>query len=154
MKLYLVQHGDALSKEADPDRPLSEKGRADVRHVAEFLAGQITVARVLHSGKTRARQTAEILAAAAAPGQEIATVPGIDPLDPVEPIAQQAQNWNEDSLIAGHQPFMGRLVARLVTGSEESAVVTYQPGSVTCLERDDSGNWTVAWMLRPELFAS
>ena len=30
MKLYLVQHGDALTKESDPDRPLSDRGRADV----------------------------------------------------------------------------------------------------------------------------
>ena len=36
IKLYLVQHGEALPKEDDPARPLSEKGQADVRRLAAF----------------------------------------------------------------------------------------------------------------------
>ena len=30
MRLYLVQHGEAVAKEVDPDRPLSEHGREDI----------------------------------------------------------------------------------------------------------------------------
>ncbi len=37
MKLYLVQHGKALSKEADPQRPLSEEGIREVKKMAEFI---------------------------------------------------------------------------------------------------------------------
>ena len=78
MFLYLVQHGEALTKEADPDRPLSEAGRANVEHLAGFLAGRsLRVARVLHSGKTRARQTAEILAAALAPDAPVEAGDGL-----------------------------------------------------------------------------
>ena len=63
MRLYLVQHGEALPKQVDPERPLSERGRSDVARVADFLKGAgIRVTRVAHSGKTRARQTAELLA--------------------------------------------------------------------------------------------
>ena len=62
MKLYLVQHGDALAKDIDADRPLSEKGQSDVKRIASFLAGRMEVSRVMHSGKTRAQQTAELLA--------------------------------------------------------------------------------------------
>jgi phosphohistidine phosphatase len=57
MKLYLVQHGDALPKDIDPDRPLSNVGHAEVGLLAELLAGHMNISRVLHSGKTRARQT-------------------------------------------------------------------------------------------------
>ena len=153
MRLYLVQHGDSLPKEADPDRSLSEKGRADVTQLAAFLKGRVRAARVIHSGKTRARQTAELLAAAIAPDQKIEVLSGISPMDPTEPVAEQVQHWNEDTLIVGHLPFMGKLVARLVHGAEEPGIVAYQPGSVACLERSDDGRWTVVWMLRPELLS-
>ena len=63
MKLYLVQHGEACAKDVDPDRPLTDAGKADVERLAAFL-GQvgIRVDRVIHSGKLRAVQTAERLA--------------------------------------------------------------------------------------------
>lgn len=38
MKLYLMQHGDALSRDIDPDRPLSDKGRRDVEQIGDFLS--------------------------------------------------------------------------------------------------------------------
>ncbi len=154
MRVYLVQHGDAVSKEVDPDRPLSEKGRLDVGHIADFLRGRVRVARVLHSGKTRARQTAEIIAKAIAAADEIQPIAGIDPLDPTEPIAQQIQQWTNDTSVVGHLPFMGKLATRLVTGMEEPLVVDYQPGTVLALERSTDVRWTIAWMLRPELFAN
>ena len=37
MKLYLMQHGDALQKDVDPDRPLSPRGRRDIEKIAAFL---------------------------------------------------------------------------------------------------------------------
>lgn len=68
MKLYLVQHGEALPKEVNSDRSLSDQGRQDAERLARFLAGRgVRVSRVWHSGRTRARQTAELLAAAVAP---------------------------------------------------------------------------------------
>lgn len=62
MFVYLGQHGEAEREEVDPARPLTEKGRNDVRKVALFTAGaHVRVERIFHSGKLRARQTAEIL---------------------------------------------------------------------------------------------
>ena len=50
MRLYLVQHGDALSKQTDPQRPLSEAGRRHVAAMGNLLAGAgIRPARVIHS---------------------------------------------------------------------------------------------------------
>ncbi len=152
MRLFLVQHGDAVSKAVDPDRPLSDGGRQDVERLAAFLAGRgIGAARVLHSGKTRARQTAEILAAAAAPGIRIEAAPGLDPNDPTAPMAEAVSGWASDTLVVGHLPFMDRLVARLVGGPETGGVTGFRPGSLVCLEPADAGTWTIAWMIRPEL---
>src|ERR671919_59444 len=61
VRLYLVQHGEAKSEAEDPDRPLTDRGADQVRQVATLAgaAGLVMVERVVHSGKTRARQTAE-----------------------------------------------------------------------------------------------
>ncbi|MGD8931441.1 MAG: histidine phosphatase family protein, partial [Chromatiales bacterium] len=71
MKLYLMQHGQAMAKEQDPERPLTQQGRQDVDRLGQFLrqAG-VRVVRVIHSGKLRARQSAETLAEVVTPGLE------------------------------------------------------------------------------------
>ncbi len=154
MRVYLVQHGEAQSEAVSAERELTPRGRSDVERVAAFLAATgVRVARVQHSGKTRARQTAELLAARLAPGSAPEALAGLAPNDPVEPIAELLRGSSADTLIAGHQPFMGRLVALLVAGRAEPPVVDYRPGSVACLERDAGNRWTLAWMVRPELLA-
>lgn len=151
MKLYLVQHGDALSKDVNPERPLSDQGRSSVMRLAAFLRGRIQVLHVVHSGKTRAQQTADILAASVAPDHPVESVTGINPNDVTETFAHQLVQSTEDTLVVGHLPFMASLVARLVNGSEDRAVVEYQPGSIVCLELNDAAKWLIQWMIRPEL---
>lgn len=152
MKLYLAQHGDSLPEEVNPERPLSERGWDDVSRLAEFVGGTgIRVRRVYHSGKLRARQTAELLGGQLASVGAIEGACGLNPNDPVEPVADQISRWTEDTLLVGHLPFMGRLVAYLVGGANDRPVAAFQPGSLACLERDAGGRWAVAWMLCPEL---
>ena len=152
MKLYLVQHGEALPRELDSERPLSDQGRQDAERLARFLAGRgVHVSRVWHSGKTRARQTAELLAATVAPGVKAEARAGLAPNDPTEAFAETLASWREDAMVVGHLPFMARLVTHLVTKSDDGRIVAYLPGSLVCLERDEDGAWAIAWMLRPEL---
>jgi phosphohistidine phosphatase len=150
MRLYLVQHGDALSKDADPERPLSESGRRDVARVAAFLkhAG-VSPARVLHSGKARAQQTAAILGEALGAGGAEA-VAGLAPGDDVGAFTAML-GAAEDTLVVGHLPFMARLVGLLVCGDAERTLVSYRPGAVVCLQTDAGGEWSVRWMVPPDL---
>ena len=152
MRLYLVQHGDALPADVDPARPLSTAGRGEVERVAAFMeaAGE-RVEQVWHSGKLRAEQTAEVLAATVAPGVPPEARAGLDPNDPVEPLAAEAVKWTRATMLVGHLPFMARLADRLVTGQEDTGLVAFRPGSVLCLERSDEDHWTIVWMIRPEL---
>ena len=152
MKLYLVQHAEAVPAEDDPDRPLSDKGRTDVRRVASFLARSVRVDRIVHSPKMRARDTAVLLAQVLGPGgvvEEAAS--GLAPNDSVEVAVDLIAGWSADTMVVGHLPFMDRLASRLVAGSEEANVAAFQPGTVACLERADDGGWALAWMVRPEL---
>jgi phosphohistidine phosphatase len=151
MRLYLVQHGQAFPAAEHPDRPLTDAGRREVATVAALLArSQPPVSRIVHSGKPRARQTAEILADHLKPSQPVEAAAGLDPHDPVEPWVATVNGWAEDGLLVGHQPFLGQLVSRLVLG-EERAVVDYQPGTVVCLEPTGAGGWLIVGMLGPAL---
>ena len=152
MKLYLSQHGEAHSKEQDPNRPLTSKGVDDVENVAQFLkqAG-VQVKQIIHSGKLRARQTAEHLAKQLADDIELETTGIINPNDSPETFAWQIGSWQGDTLIVGHLPFMARLVSHLINGEKEPLMVAFQPGSVVCLERINNEHWVINWMIRPGL---
>jgi len=155
MKLYLVQHGEALSSDEDPERPLSPQGQQDVQAMADMLdVAGIRVARVWHSGKLRAGQTAAIIARRVCPRCRTEVIEGIKPKDSTAEFSQDADVWEEDTLVVGHLPFMSRLVSRLVIGDPGRELVSYYPGSVVCLERSGTHRWSVLWMLRPDVFAA
>jgi phosphohistidine phosphatase len=153
MKLYLIQHGEAVSKDVDPDRPLSPRGRKDVEIVASFLKKSgISVSKILHSGKTRARQTAEILVQIILNNGHIEVIDDIAPNDPVESFVETIPTLETNTMIVGHLPFMARLVTSLTADYEDPPLVAYQPGSVVCLEQDDNHSWQIQWMIRPDCF--
>jgi phosphohistidine phosphatase len=155
MKLYLVQHGQAKAKDEDPHRPLTPRGREDVEKVAAFLKPlRLGVRTVRHSGKTRAAQTAEILAAAMAVEEGVVQQDGLAPNDSVAPTAQMLSGMTDDLMIVGHMPFMAKLAATLLTGDEAAGCVAFQQGGVVCLERSGEAAWQVAWMIVPELLGS
>ena len=59
--IVLVHHGEALGPEVDPMRPLSGAGRVATAGLAAEAAGRgVRPELMWHSGKLRARQTAEL----------------------------------------------------------------------------------------------
>jgi phosphohistidine phosphatase len=151
MALYLVQHGKSLSSETDPGQGLSEEGSAQTERMARIaLDLGLLVGGILHSGKTRARQTAEILAAALNPAEGIKEAPGLNPLDDVVPWG--SLDPDARLMLVGHLPFMERLAALLVTGSQEKPVIRFQNSGIVCLDRDEgSAGWMIRWALVPKL---
>ena len=151
MKLYLIQHGKSLSKDIDAGRPLSPEGEKEVKQIAKFLQhARVEVKSILHSGKIRAHQTAEILSEALFCEDSVITIKGINPNDSVEEFAHTLDNFKHDTMIVGHLPFMARMVSFLVTGHEEPPLISYKQGSVVCLEKDENHNWLIQWMVRPD----
>ena len=154
MHLYIARHGLAVPKDEDPNCPLSETGRRDVARMASFLARtRPTISRIIHSGKTRAAQTALIYAETLGPGRLVEeALDGLRPNDPTDPVARAAEEWTDDTMVVSHLPLVGKLVARLVTGNEDESVVHFQTGTVACLKRGDNGDgWTIAWVIGPDL---
>jgi phosphohistidine phosphatase len=152
MKLYLIQHGEATTEEVDPSRPLSAKGRSDVRKIASFLKGAgVHPGLILQSGKTRARQTAEIIAGQLGPDCQVKEREGLGPNDPVKGIISEISGTANDLMVVGHLPFLGKLASLLLTGSESKNVAAFRQGGVVCLQRNEDQSWQVAWMVTPEL---
>ncbi len=152
MALYLVQHGKNLAKETDPEKGISPEGKAEVERIAEVAAGYgVPVARIRHSGKKRARQTAEIFARAFDPEGGVETIEGINPLDDVT-AAAKGLDPSDNTMVVGHLPFMERLAAYLVTGIADRPVFKFQNGGIVCLDRfagDDF--WVIRWTLMPNI---
>ena len=152
MRVYLVQHGEARSKEEDPGRHLTDQGAADAERVAGFLKPlALTAAAVWHSGKPRAQQTADILASALSLREGVVMRQGLAPNDPVDAVADELNEAQDDVMIVGHLPFLCRLASRMVTGSESCNVVAFRNAGVVCLERDDSGEWLIRWIILPQI---
>ena len=152
MQVYLVQHVAAKTEEEDPRRSLTEDGRRTVGRMAEFLAPlQIALQRIEHSEKLRARQTAEILAARLRPAEGTKETAGMAPNDDVEPMRARLATETKDLMLVGHLPYLSRLVARLLGLPADRQVVRFQMGGVVRLDRDETQQWVVRWVLVPEL---
>lgn len=147
-----MRHGQPVSAIENPERPLSNQGKNDIEKIAEFLhkAG-VRIDQALHSGKTRARQTAAIMASRLNPKLKLQESPGLNPLDDVTRIADQIKEANKDLLIAGHMPHLGKLVSLLVVGNQSAPLINFQQGGLVCLEKDDVDSWSVAWALVPDI---
>lgn len=152
MRVYIMQHGEAAPRDVDPDRPLTEQGRRDIESMAETLARSgVRVERVLHSGKTRARQTAELMARRLTGHGEAEPRAQLGPNDPVDALMSELDHGDGELLVVGHMPYVSRLVSALVVGDEQHPVVDYTPGGVVCLDRQATGKRVVVWALRPGL---
>jgi phosphohistidine phosphatase len=151
MKLYLIQHGEALPEEINPERPLSEKGISDVNRTAEFLKRAGTkINTILHSGKIRAQQSAQILADILNPGCSVVERKGLAPNDPIDEIYREILERNDDLMIVGHLPHLAKLTAKLLQSLEDKNVIEFKQGCVLLLERMEN-SWKVKYFINPEL---
>ena len=152
MALFLVQHGKSLPKDKDPQKGLSQEGIEETERIAQVAKGYaVPVSKITHSGKTRARQTAEIFEAALKPLGGIHEDSGLNPLDDVTVFADTIDS-TKDVMLVGHLPFMERLTAYLITGYFEKPVFKFQNSGIVCLDKDSATeSWVIKWTLMPHL---
>ena len=154
MIIYLMRHGKYVPKDVAPERPLSEEGQHDVKRMAQCLKRYgINVDAILHSGKTRAMETASLMGETLNPGIIPRLEKGLSPMDDVDSIAGLINDCEETLLIVGHLPHLGKLASLLITGNASASIVNFQQGGVLCLQRVEQAGWAISWMLHPELIA-
>ena len=152
MYLYLVQHAEANSRDEDPERGLTEKGWADAKKMADFAdrLACIKPAKVFHSGKTRAAQTAETFEDYLQPPGGMKAVEGLGPIDDPRNIAERIEDIFDDVILVGHLPHLAKLASLLLCGEESSNAITFKNAGIVCLNRTDDV-WTLEWIVTPEI---
>ncbi len=146
-----MQHGEARPEQEDPARSLTVQGRAEVERVARAAARlDLGVVQVIHSGKLRARQTAEIVAACLVPPPALKEMHGLGPNDDPRIVAETVAVPSRPRLLVGHLAHLGRLASLLILGDGDRGVVAFRMGGLACLSHGDDG-WRLAWALTPEL---
>ena len=152
MALFLVQHGINLPKEKDPRKGLSEEGVADTERIAGVAAGYgVRVSTIVHSGKTRAEQTARIMAGHLKPVKGVQEMSGMGPLDDVAGFAR-GLDLQGNTMLVGHLPFLEKLAAYLITGKESITVFKMQNAGIVCLDfYPGSDRIVIKWALMPRI---
>jgi phosphohistidine phosphatase len=155
MKLYLMRHGIAAPKDVDPNQGLTAEGRQAIEQLAKRLLAEqtqlptrqkINIAQIFHSDKTRAQQTAEIMAGIIAPAVTPVCREGLKPNDNPQNLLADIETWDRDTLITSHLPFIPGLL-NLLTQSQHS--IAFDPATIACLSKTDD-SWQLDWIARAE----
>ena len=147
--IYLVHHADAVSPHEDPQRPLSVAGRMHADRLALLAAERGTKPAVIwHSGKLRARQTAEAFWQAGNPLASFSSTRGLLPDDPPIWMRDQLAGETRTIVVVGHMPHIPRLLRLLVTGDPEAVTVTFPQHGCVALDADGE-LWKEVWRLEP-----
>lgn len=143
--LCLVHHADAVPPDVDPLRPLSAEGRAHAERLAREVAGRgIRPDVVWHSGKLRARQTAEAFRQACNPLAELKAIRGLQPGDPPEWIRATIADDSRNIMLVGHMPSLPRILHLLARGESDTTQAEFPPHGVVALERTETA-WREVW---------
>jgi phosphohistidine phosphatase len=152
MKLYLVQHAESKREEEDHTRSLSDRGWNDIRKTANYAKEHlcIKVEQIVHSGKLRAKQTAEVLAEHLNSPKAVVTDTNLEPLADPKSWKKRLVETTEDIMLVGHLPHLSKLASYLLVGDENKEVIAFRMGGIVCLERDQQHRWTIHWMITPD----
>jgi phosphohistidine phosphatase len=148
--LYLVHHGDAVGPDVDARRPLSAAGVAGVERVAARAAANGARPQVVwHSGKLRAKQTAEAVWRACNALAQFSASRDLQPDDPPRWLRDRLRRESRDIAIAGHFPHLPRLLSLLVAGGDASTDFPMH-GAVALETRDEGASWHEVWRIESE----
>jgi phosphohistidine phosphatase len=152
MNIYLVRHADAKNEGEDPSMPLSEKGLQDIKQVASFLSRlNIKTGNIFHSGKLRARQTAEVLFEYLRPVHGISEADGLSPLDAPLIWKERLGDMKDSVFLVGHLPHLAKLASVLLCAETGKNIVMLGTAGVMCFLRDNAGEWYLQWMMSPDV---
>lgn len=149
--VILIRHGDTVDENVDSDRPLSEVGQRQAATTGAWLTrAGVSVDEIRHSGKLRARETAELVGVALGMTPErIRSVRGLAPKDEVGEIAAGLRAEGSSVAIVGHLPHVARLASLLLAGEQDRMETEFSPGAAMVLGRD-GGAWHLLRFERPD----
>jgi phosphohistidine phosphatase len=150
MQVFILRHAHAADGADDAARPLSVKGRRQVRRMAAFLKrGERMPAREFwHSPLVRARDTALLLGARLGGEVKLVEVAGLESAANPAIMARRLQKVQRPVVVVGHEPHLSALATLLLTGRTEPPVLDLKKGAVAALERTGR-RWALLWLVSP-----
>jgi len=162
MNLYFMRHGvavpaDDITVTVDNERPLTNKGVKRMRRAARGLRRlDIPFDGILTSPVLRARQTAEIVAAALGMEARLEEVSVLAPDSTVEHLLFGLTRYQdrEHILLVGHEPLLSQTMSSLLCGGRGQEIeMKVRKGSLCWIEIDalpPPGPGTLHWFLAPK----
>ena len=143
--IYLVHHADAVLPDIDPMRPLSARGRAQAAlHALDAMRRGVVPACIWHSGKLRARQTAEAFWRECNPFATLTAERGLQPTDPAEWMRDRFFGETREVMVVGHMPNIARLLRVLLGEDPDESATAFPLHGVVALEADGD-RWKESW---------
>jgi phosphohistidine phosphatase len=162
MKIYLMQHGPALSKDQDPEEGLGSEGKEKIHAGGKALKKMgVTFDAILSSPKKRSKDTAAIVAEQVGfPLEKIIETKNVKAMAPPEDTVQALSELSgaQRVLIAGHLPSVAEVASFLLTEGSKAAV-QFEMGGCCRIDVDElpTHSGRLRWYLTPaqlELIAS
>ncbi len=155
MRLFLIRHAHAVDAAEDPARPLSARGRNQVRDLAAFLKSNRAFActEVWHSPLDRSRETAALLVKGLRLRARLVEIGGLEGEDDPAIVAARLPRRRTAVALVGHEPHLSALASVLVTGAAHPPHFILKKCAALALERDAS-HWLVRWQVSPEIIGS
>lgn len=153
MQIYLIRHAHAVDGENDAARPLSRKGREQIRRLGRFLRQTrvLEVREFWHSPLVRSRDTAKLLGQRLKVRPKLVEVTGLLYSDNPAIMAKRLGKVRHPVAVVGHEPHLGALLSLLVAGSAKPALFELRKCAVVALVRMN-GRWVLQWQISPDLF--
>ncbi len=154
MEIYMMQHGDALPEDKDPERGLSPEGKNQIRLSGKALKRlNVSLDLIVSSPKKRARQTAQIVAYEVAyPEDRIEVTETLKPLSPASEAVSYTRSFagKERILLAGHLPSLAEIASSLM--SETHILIQFEMGGVCRIDVEElpTHKGVLKWYLTPE----
>jgi phosphohistidine phosphatase len=132
--IYLLRHGkaeDAGSRAGDAGRALANQGRKDIIAVAQWMKKQgLLFDLIATSPLIRARETAEIVAAALGQAGNVRIWETLLPDGDPDTICQDLGQFNEDAqvLLVSHEPLLSLLISNIISGTSGAAIAMTKGG--------------------------
>jgi phosphohistidine phosphatase len=160
MNLFLLRHGVAVERDEfdfvhDELRPLTAKGKKQLRHVAAALrALELNFDLILSSPLGRARQTAEIIAAELKLKKRLSLANELKPGAGAKKLIQKIGGTKRrpaNVLLVGHEPDFSELISLLVAGNTGAGFVLKKGGLAKLeIEKLRAGKCALLeWLLTP-----
>lgn len=151
MQIYLIRHAHAVDGQDDAARPLSKKGRAQIRAMARFLRGNGALAtrEFWPSPLVRAVDTADLLVKRLRIRGKLTRVAGLLADDTPEIMAKRLGRVRRPVAVVGHEPHLSALASVLMAGRAKPPLVVLKKCAVLALEKQGN-RWAVRWQISPE----